>query len=51
MLIELNESQVITMIEKLRQIEKKMSTAFTYFKASMYTNNYQDKEDTNRPVI
>lgn len=39
------------MIEKLRQVEKKVSTVFTFFKAAMYANNYQEKEDTNRPVL
>ncbi|KAI9334189.1 hypothetical protein BD770DRAFT_19424 [Pilaira anomala] len=48
---ELNDVQIIAMIEKLRQVEKKMSTVFTFFKASMYTNNYEEKEDTNRPII
>lgn len=49
---ELNDVEISDMIEKLRQVEKKVSSVLTFFKAAMYTNINQEKsQQTNRPVI
>ncbi|KAF7728919.1 hypothetical protein EC973_005314 [Apophysomyces ossiformis] len=54
-----NGAEVDQLIAKLRNVEKKMSTVFTLFKASVYASNFKQKvdlpqlsaeqEDTNRP--
>jgi DASH complex subunit DAD3 len=50
----MNNAQILDMIDKLRKIEKKMSLVYTFFKASMFTNNYgklQQQQETNRPAL
>lgn len=54
LIVEMNNAQILDMIDKLRKIEKKMSLVYTFFKASMFTNNYgklQQQQETNRPAL
>lgn len=51
LLVDMNDNQVLDMIDKLRRIEKKMSLVYTFFKASMFLNNYGKQQETNRPVL
>ncbi|KAI8366077.1 uncharacterized protein BYT42DRAFT_588820 [Radiomyces spectabilis] len=57
-----NDTEIIHLIDKLRRVEKKMSLVFLFFKASMYSNNIRQLEEsypgkvdetsgTNRPVF
>lgn len=51
LLVDLNDNQVLEMIDRLRKIEKKMSLVYTFFKTSMFVNNFGKPQETNRPAI